>query len=327
MTKADLYKWNVYAQVAYALNKAKIPHSAMHGVDYAHRLVGRDCDLLVKKENTEQVKTIIKNVYDSLGGRNRFISWSWGFGGLHFVKIDDEIFTVEIDVAWTYSYRIVELTDLTYLSYHMEEDRLNEFYIDDWNQYAKVFLLRFLSSDFSKFDEKRIEEVKDISRRIHPPYHVLSEYIYQWVDACKVFDVPQLKKMRTEFSLMKYLIKHPLSSMSVFCRVAYYALTRIMKIHTVLPPLVLEKADEAFINKLNKCIISSFITRSVIYHCNSKVDFAFKRIYAYFFTVPFSLPVFIINRHYHKGAIIVSKGLDAHTVVDILFDKIFSNND
>lgn len=328
MTKADLYKWNVYSQVAYALNKAKVPHSAMHGVDYAHRLVGRDCDLLVRKENAETVKTIMKTVFDSLGGKNRFISWSWGFWGLHFVKIDNEIFTVEIDVAWTYSYRIVELTDLTYLSFHIEDDRLKEFYIDDWNQYAKVFLLRFLSSDFSKFDEKRIEEVKDIASRIHPPYHVLKGNMSQWVDACKNFDVTTLKKQRREFSLLKHFLLHPFSSMSVLGRVAYYAFTRIMHIHTVLPPLVLEGADEAFIGELNKCINSTFITRPVVYHCKSKIDYTIKRIYAYFFTVPFSLPVFITNRQYCREAIVVSKELDAHAIVNGLFDRIFLvNND
>lgn len=323
MTDIEKYKWDVYAKVAYELNTAHIPHSAMHGIDYNNHMVGRDCDLLVEKKNAFQIEKIIKKVFESMGGCHRFIYWSWGFLGLHYVKKENVRYTVEIDIAWSYSYRIIELTNLTFLSYYSEAEKLCEFYIDDWNQYTKVFLLRFLSSDFSKFDRKRIEEIKGIATRISPPYHVLQDVMPQWVFACRSFSIPTLKKLREDFSLWRYFFKHPFSCLLVLYRVVYYALTRTLYIHKLFPTLVLVGTDDRFIEELTKKISGTFITKPVLYHCNSKIEYILKKVQAYYFTIPFSLPVFITKDSYNKEPVTLSLDSEVDDIIDDLFEKIF----
>lgn len=326
MTEKEKFKWDVYARVAYSFNKNRLRHSAMHGVDYKNCKVGRDCDILIHKQDARQAQTMIEEVFASFGGFYKVISWAWGSWFFLYLLKDGMRYTVEIDIAWTYKYRLMELTDLSCLGYHTDKEKMEQFYIDPWNQFAKVFLLRFLSADFSKFDNRRIEEVKDIANSLSAPYTILSQYMPLWVDACRQFDVSELKSLRRQFKMAVYFIKHPLSSIKEMVFVCYFALMRAFQAYYVIPSLklVVRGTEEKHVmEEISRCVEDTFITKLVIYRCGTRLSYYRNWFKARFHTSPFSLPVFIMPEAYSPDAVLTGAVSDYNHFMNSYFQSIF----
>lgn len=59
----DSYLWKIYAEVARAFNTEKLPHTVLHGVDYDKNIVGRDCDMLVRRKDMEKAISLTKGAF------------------------------------------------------------------------------------------------------------------------------------------------------------------------------------------------------------------------------------------------------------------------
>ena len=261
------FKKIIYQEIALYFNTNKIKHSLLHGINYDEGNVGRDVDLLIKKEETPKVLQIIREVFQNNKIIFRIVKFHWGYWILGYKQDSIRYYFIELDLLWYQNYRITELTDPKHLNYNkLHTNSTKEFYINYWNVFAKIFLIRFLANQYENLSQKRIKEIETIASKIDYSPHcswATPTITEQIISACNPFQLEELKAIRNEIHISKSFLHNPLHSLKIFFTTIINVIDRKLHAFDIIPMFFLDFGDcksNKILDEIKEILSDSFIT-------------------------------------------------------------------
>ena len=260
------FKLNLYQEIAFSLNVNNIKHSLVHGVNYETKNAGRDIDLLIDKTGISKSIQIIKQVFKTNNIEYKIAELNWTYWILGYKKINNQFYFIELDVFWYFNYRIIELINSGSLNYNNSDINSKEFYINYWNTFNKVFLIRFLANQYENLSQKRIREIETITSKIDYSPHcswATPAITEQIISACNPFQLEELKAIRNEIHISKSFLHNPLHSLKIFFTTIINVIDRKLHAFDIIPMFFLDFGDcksDKILDEIKEILSDSFIT-------------------------------------------------------------------
>lgn len=239
--------------------------------------------------------------------------------------IEGKRYCAEIDIAWCYPFRTIILTDDSLLGYNYGSENIEHFYLDSWNQYAKCFILRFLSGYFDSFNDRRIQEIEGYASQLvqsNKLPNVLMPDSLSWIKDCCPFNIDKLKEHRAKFKLWKYSLKYPFESIKNLWYASIFFFSRKIRMYGTLGDLKVVSNDESLTTIIEKQFDGSFITKFKFVRCNSRLQYYISYFVAYLTTPPFLLTVYVSNKKLNKNFCEIKNEFEAKQMVDDYYNSI-----
>ena len=261
MEKELTFKIGVYKQIAIRLNNAGLKHCAVHGIDYRQNLFGRDVDVMIRYQDRHDVRKIIKEVFELNGIRFKHNKFSWADWFIGYKECDDgNVSFIEIDLFYHINYRMIELTDSRLLGVSGVNDL---FFVNDWQTYAKVVLIKFFGMNFEKLSERKFKEVQRVASLLRSENNNVfpAEFINELNEKILASDFVGLKELREQYPYISFAKKKPLRAVRIFFDSVFAMLHRKWKAFKIIPVMVLHENSKNVIDQYRiQLSKESFIT-------------------------------------------------------------------
>jgi len=270
-TKLTQFRMSIYEELAVEFNQNKIRHSLLHGIDYQLNQCGRDIDIMILHESKNKVLEIIIKVLKNQSIKYKIIKNLWAYWIIGYKEINNEIFDIEIDILWSIIYWGYELTDKNLLSYN--KIKKNEFFKDDFNSFAKLFLILFFSKNYKYLDDNRKYEIsKYCEELLNKSYSIKNFDNDLYKDIIKYgakLDIQKLDQIREKLKLRSFFIQNPVKYFKNVLKFLVWKIQEKIFFHK-LPYFSLSGPDgvgkSTYLKKIDEVLKSSIFTKVAIKH-------------------------------------------------------------